>query len=91
MLYVVSYDIPDDRRRLQTAKVLLDFGTRVQFSVFECVLEGDLYQQLLERLSGVIQSSEDRLRIYPLCASCTQDVVLLGEGKLTEDPDVYIV
>jgi len=29
MLYVISYDIPDDERRLKVAKILLDFGRRV--------------------------------------------------------------
>jgi len=39
MLIVVSYDIPDDRRRLQLSKALKDFGKRVQWSVFECHLD----------------------------------------------------
>ena len=38
MFYVISYDIPDDRRRGQLAKVLKGFGTRVQYSVFEAHL-----------------------------------------------------
>jgi CRISPR/Cas system-associated endoribonuclease Cas2 len=40
-LIVVSYDIPDDRRRLRLAHALKDFGVRVQYSVFECHLEPD--------------------------------------------------
>ena len=40
-LIVVSYDIPDDRRRLRLANTLKDFGIRVQYSVFECRLEPD--------------------------------------------------
>ncbi|MEW6376162.1 MAG: CRISPR-associated endonuclease Cas2, partial [Thermodesulfobacteriota bacterium] len=42
MFYVVSYDIPDDQRRIKIAKILEDFGDRVQYSVFECLLEQDL-------------------------------------------------
>jgi CRISPR-associated protein Cas2 len=40
MFYVVSYDIPEDRKRDRVSKTLLDFGARVQYSVFECILDG---------------------------------------------------
>ena len=33
---IVSYDISDDRRRARVAKLLLDYGDRVQYSVFCC-------------------------------------------------------
>ncbi|MBW1990880.1 MAG: CRISPR-associated endonuclease Cas2, partial [Deltaproteobacteria bacterium] len=39
MFWVVSYDIVDDRRRLRLAKLLTDYGHRVQKSVFECDLD----------------------------------------------------
>src|SRR6266700_2352209 len=39
MLYVVSYDIPDDRRRTRVHSALTGFGTWVQYSVFECFLD----------------------------------------------------
>src|SRR6185436_13646804 len=39
MLILVSYDIPDDRRRTKLANALKDFGERVQYSVFEFLLD----------------------------------------------------
>jgi CRISPR-associated protein Cas2 len=39
MLILVSYDVPDDRRRTRLAHALKDFGERVQYSVFECRLD----------------------------------------------------
>ena len=36
MHYTVAYDITDDKRRNRVAKILKDFGTRIQYSVFEC-------------------------------------------------------
>jgi CRISPR-associated protein Cas2 len=42
MFYLVSYDIPDDRRRTRLAKLLKDYGGRVQYSVFECLLNQEL-------------------------------------------------
>ena len=33
-LYVISYDIPDDKRRKKIADLLEGYGQRVQYSVF---------------------------------------------------------
>jgi CRISPR-associated endonuclease Cas2 len=53
VLILVSYDIPDDRRRTKLAHTLKDFGQRVQYSVFECLLTADQVAHLeLTRLSG---------------------------------------
>ena len=73
------------------AKTLLDFGPRVQFGMFECVMEPADLAELLERIKKVIDVAEDRARIYNLCAACKKEIVLLGEVRITEDPEVYIV
>ena len=39
MFYLVTYDITDDQRRTKVAKILEDFGDRVQYSVFEMILD----------------------------------------------------
>ncbi|RMF29238.1 MAG: CRISPR-associated endonuclease Cas2 [Chloroflexi bacterium] len=67
MFVVVSYDIPDDRRRTRVMKVLKDFGAHVQYSVFECELSARDYQRLRERLSPLIDREEDSVRFYELC------------------------
>jgi len=90
-LYVVSYDIPDDSRRTHISNILLDFGTRVQRSVFECILGQELLTNLTERLSKAIEEREDSVRVYPVCGSCEKLVRVIGKGKLTTDPDVYVV
>lgn len=90
MFYVVSYDIPDDRKRDHVAKTLLDFGARVQFSVFECIMDEDALNTLKTRL-GRIVSDEDSIRIYPLCAKCERTTRVLGTGKITKDENVYIL
>lgn len=55
MFYIISYDIPDDKRRNRTAKILLDFGKRVQYSVFECILDNALFEKLIARLKEVTE------------------------------------
>lgn len=91
MFYLVTYDIPDDTRRLRLAKALKDYGERVQYSVFECLLDEKLFAAMLERIAKEIDDAEDRVRVYQLCEGCTKTVKIFGEGVLTEDPEVYIV
>ncbi len=90
MLYIISYDIHDDRKRNMVAKIMLDYGTRVQYSVFECNLDDDLLKKMILRLSKVI-SEDDSIRIYAICAKCRETVKILGRGKVTKDEEVYIL
>lgn len=89
MLIVVSYDLPDDRRRTRLAHALKDFGERVQYSVFEC--RGDRLDLLRDKISKLIDPKQDSVRIYRLCQECRGKVEILGLGKVTEDPDVYVL
>jgi len=91
MLYVISYDIPDDERRLKVAKILLDFGRRVQYSMFEAHLDWSSLENLKERLQKVISQAEDSVRIYGICGECKKFIVILGEGMVTQEPDVYVI
>lgn len=91
MFYIVSYDIPDDRKRARVAKTLLDFGSRVQDSVFECIIEDDkLLEKMISRLSRMV-SEEDSMRIYALCSKCEKVIKVLGGGKITKDENVFIL
>jgi len=57
MFYLVSYDIPDDKRRTKLAKTIKDFGDRVQYSVFECLLDKSLLDKMTDRIDKIIVSS----------------------------------
>ena len=92
MYYIITYDIPDDRRRSRLAKALLDFGDRVQFSVFEARLNNKLYSSMMERVATIINGEEDNVRVYPICQQCDPSVTLLGDGPAMEKtPDVWIL
>jgi len=91
MLILVSYDVPDDRRRTKLAAVLKDFGERVQYSVFECLLEEAALDRLRARLAARVVVEEDSVRIYRLCAECRGKIEVLGRGAVTEDPEIYVI
>jgi CRISPR-associated protein Cas2 len=91
MFYLVSYDIPDDRRRTRLAKTIKDFGDRVQYSVFECNLDGNLLDEMIARIQKTVDQDEDSVRIYALCAACERVIRIIGTGEVTKDRDVYIL
>lgn len=89
MLILVSYDVPDDRRRTRLAKALKDFGTRVQWSVFECQLKEEQVERLRERVLREILLAEDSVRIYRFCLDCGEKLEIHGLGVPTRDPEDY--
>lgn len=92
MLIVITYDIPVDRRRVKLAKILLDYGERVQYSVFECDLSGKQLTDLLAEIEGVMDEEADSVRVYRLCGSCAGLVRALGQAEPpAEPPTVFLV
>ena len=91
MFYVISYDIPDDRRRNQLAKVLKGFGNRVQYSVFEAHLNKRQYEELKRAVENLIEPSEDSVRYYTLCSACADRIEVPAVGEVTSDPQTIVV
>ena len=91
MFYIVSYDIVSNKRRNEVAKTLEGFGTRVQYSVFECLLTEDQFEVLRKRLRALIDPATDSIRSYRLCHACLDEIVLDGPGEVTRDEEVYIL
>ena len=90
MLYTVAYDITDDNRRAKVAKILQDFGTRVQYSLFECNTDRRAFLRLQHRLQAEIDPAEDTVTFYHLCAVCEKQIYRLGLKKGL-DKKSYIV
>lgn len=90
-MYVLVYDIVNDRRRNRLHRALKDYGAAVQRSVFEFDLGPDEADVMMKRVEALISPEEDTVRLYRLCAACIPDVRILGEGTLSLDPDFYIV
>lgn len=92
MIYVIAYDVADDRRREAVAAVLATHGARVQLSVFECDLPDlDALRHVKDRIRALIDADEDQVRLYPLPASSTRCLEVLGNRRLEERADFWIV
>lgn len=76
---VVAFDVSSDRRRRKIVKVLEKYGTRVNYSVFEClVTEGDA-MELKRRIAIAMKAGKDNILVWPLCKTCIdRRVSILG-------------
>lgn len=89
---LVVYDISNDRRRTKLHDVLLDFGTPVQYSVFECYLEEEGLAQMKKAVMRVIRPRVDQVRFYYLCARClARTEVTCGEEVLGGKEETLVV
>ena len=71
MMVLITYDVNTEdaagRKRLrQIAKQCVNYGQRVQNSVFECVLDAAQCKQLQHKLRGIMDEKKDSLRFYYL-------------------------
>jgi len=90
MLVLITYDVSvvtiEGQRRLRNiAKTCLDYGMRVQNSVFECEVDPAQLVSLKHELTRIIDQSEDSLRLYYLGKKGRQKVEHFGINAV---PDI---
>src|SRR5690554_3527379 len=91
MMVLITYDVntedPEGRKRLRlVAKTCVDFGQRVQKSVFECLVDPVEFRKLRTRLERIIDPEKDSLRYYYLGSNWKRRVEHVG-AKPTYDPE----
>jgi CRISPR-associated protein Cas2 len=91
-VYLVAYDVGDDRRRMKLSELLAGWGARVQLSLFEVDVEDRArYRELQAALQAVIDDDDDQVRVYPLGDRPERGLVVLGNRRLEERADFWIV
>jgi CRISPR-associated protein Cas2 len=91
LLYIITYDIPCDRRRKKVSDILEGYGKRVQYSVFECLLPAGKYLELQQRLKYKINLSEDSIRFYPISGHTSEKIQVWGGVPMISMPGSIIV
>ncbi len=91
MLVVVCYDVStieaEGQRRLRrVSKVCKDYGQRVQFSVFECVVDPAQWTRFRQKLIDEIDPEVDSLRFYFLGSNWKRRIEQIG-AKKSYDPE----
>jgi CRISPR-associated protein Cas2 len=96
MFVLVTYDVStttrQGRRRLRrVAQVCLNFGQRVQFSVFECSVGDTELVRLRHALLEEINPDEDSLRLYMLGEDPSRRVEHYGQKPSQNFEDILLV
>lgn len=86
MLALITYDVSTEtqqgRKRLRkVAKECVNYGNRVQNSVFECVMDAAKCRQVKEKLLKIINEKEDSIRFYYLGNNYKTKVEHFGINK----------
>lgn len=94
MYVLVTYDVqtssPQGARRLRrVAKICVQYGQRVQNSVFECSLDPAQFEKMKSELEKVADLSKDSLRYYNLGKNWKRKVEHMG-AKETYDPEGFL-
>jgi CRISPR-associated protein Cas2 len=95
MFVLVSYDVNTQdaagRKRLRNiAKVCQNWGQRVQFSVFECIVDPAQWANVRAKLIGIMDQEKDSLRFYFLGSNWKHRVEHVG-AKPTLDQEGPLV
>ncbi|WP_414527745.1 CRISPR-associated endonuclease Cas2 [Nodularia chucula] len=91
LFYIIVYDIPDDKKCKKISNLLEGYGQRVQYSVFECILNQRQYDELKKRLRKHINFSQDSLRFYPVTQHTFKQIETWGEPSVTQLPGSTII
>ena len=83
MIYIIAYDIADNKRRLRVSKTLESWGNRIQESVFQLHLDTAMLAR--SSLAVLISESDDVIHIYPICSSCADRADILGAAIALDD------
>jgi len=81
-LYIVTYDIADDKRWRMVFKIMKGYGEWLQLSVFQCRLSPRRHAELIELLSGAINNRQDHVLLVDIgpAERVTPRVVSLGKN-----------
>ncbi|SDY78440.1 CRISPR-associated endonuclease Cas2 [Lachnobacterium bovis] len=94
MLVLVTYDVNTETeagkaRLRKIAKQCVNYGQRVQNSVFECMLDPTQYR-LLKGILSEIMSENDSIRLYNLGDKASARIETLGKSKSYNPVDDFL-
>ena len=95
MLVLITYDVNTEdaagRKRLrQIAKKCVDYGQRVQNSVFECVIQNDQFVILKDKLESIMDKENDSIRFYFIGKNWQRKVEMVGR-QTSFDPEGTLI
>ncbi|MBK8018138.1 MAG: CRISPR-associated endonuclease Cas2 [Betaproteobacteria bacterium] len=92
-LYIVTYDIRDEKRWRRVFKLMHGYGEWLQLSVWQCRLSRKRHAELIALLEGVIRNQEDHIVMLDLgqAEAVTPRVVSLGKTFSPVEREAIVV
>lgn len=95
MMVLITYDVRTEseggqRRLRRIAKLCQDYGQRVQYSVFECLVDPAQWAMLRQSLIDEMDEDQDSLRFYFLGSNWKRRVEHIG-AKESYDPEGTLI
>ena len=96
MMLVVAYDVDTtniggDKRLRKVAKLIERYGSRVQNSVFEVILDPAQLVKMKSELEKIIDTKEDSVRIYRLGSTYQNKIDVIGRKSPVETVEPLIL
>lgn len=88
-LYLIAYDITDEKRLNRVRHVLKGYSTGGQKSVYECFLTDDELASIVEELNLLIDEQSDRVHIFQV--ERRAKLYVLGTAILPKDPLYFYI
>lgn len=88
---LVAYDVSHNKRRTKLHNTLKNFGTPVQYSVFECLLTQSELAKMKKAVNKIIKPRLDRVRYYPICQQCLKKVEVSSGPEVLADVGSIVV
>lgn len=88
---VVVYDISNDKRRTRLHNQLKNYGTPVQYSVFECLLDKAQVKKMKQAVRRIIRPRLDHVRYYFICRECQKKIEVSGRREITAEKESIVI
>lgn len=82
-LYIVTYDIADEKRWRAIFKLMHGYGEWLQLSVFQCRLTRSRHVELTQQLSGTMSAAHDHVMIIDVGPAENVEPKVQSMGKRT--------
>ena len=92
-LYIVTYDIEDQKRWRRVFKLMKGYGEWLQLSVFQCRMSRKRHMQLVSQIDGLIMDDKDHVMMLDIgpAEGIEPKVISLGKSFKPIEREVVIV
>ncbi|MBS1550873.1 MAG: CRISPR-associated endonuclease Cas2 [Bacteroidetes bacterium] len=88
--FLITYDITSDKKRKLISDLLEKEGIRLQYSVFECIMNTGKLNQIIKKIERTINTKTDSVLIYFLCELCEGKKIMLGKQYFLKIRNIFI-